>query len=102
MRVLGREKLAACIKQHEQVKGPVQTWFDHVSQATWRAPTDIKASYASASIVTSNCIVFNIKGGAYRLVALVNYDLQVVTVIFVDSHVEYDKINVAKLCKRCE
>ena len=35
--------------------------------------------------------VFNIKGGNYRLLSLINYSLQSVTVLEILTHPEYDK-----------
>ena len=47
--------------------------FRRLRQAEWKNSADIKASYAHASIVGADRVVFNIKGNAFRLVVAVDY-----------------------------
>ena len=68
-------------------------WFDEASNAAWTQPADIKAAYASASILKSRRVVFNIKGNDYRLIVAVAYRLGVVYVKFIGTHKQYDMIN---------
>ncbi len=49
--------------------------------------------YRHASFVADNRVVFNIGGNKYRLVAHVNYDLQIVYIKFVGTDAEYDRID---------
>lgn len=50
--------------------------------------------YASASIVGSDRVVFNIKGNDYRLVTAIDYRRQAVFIKWVGNHSDYDKIDV--------
>jgi mRNA interferase HigB len=43
-------------------------------KARWRNTAHVKRSQATASIVTADRIVFNVKGNAYRLVVAVDFD----------------------------
>ena len=65
--------------------------------ADWTSPNDVKAQYGNASIVANNRVVFNIKGNTFRLVVEISYITRIVYVLFVGTHAEYDKINVATL-----
>ena len=56
--------------------------------------TDVKTSYANASIVGSDRVVFNIHGNAYRLAAAIDYRRQVVFIKWLGTHADYDKIDV--------
>jgi len=56
-------------------------------------PPDIKARYATASILKTGRVVFNIKGNDYRLVTQVNYAAGIIRIRWVGTHAEYDKIN---------
>jgi mRNA interferase HigB len=38
--------------------------------------------------------VFNIKGNAYRLVAVIRFKIRTVFIKFIGTHAEYDKIDV--------
>lgn len=58
---------------------------------------DIKALYASASVVTADRVVFNIKGNDYRLVAAIDFEKAIVFIKWIGSHRDYDKINVREI-----
>ena len=51
------------------------------------------AQYASASILKSRRVVFNLKGNDYRLVVAVAYNTGFVYVKFVGTHAEYDAVD---------
>ncbi len=51
--------------------------------------------FGSASIVSANRVVFNIKGNDYRLVVSINYQLQVIFIKWLGTHAEYDRVDVA-------
>ena len=78
---------------HQQLKA----WFQEANKAEWKSPNEVKAEYPSASILTNNRIVFNIKGNNYRLIVKVNYDYQMLWIRFIGTHAEYDKINADKI-----
>ena len=58
--------------------------------------------FRSASIVSSERVVFNIKGNDYRLVVAINYHYQILLIIWLGTHEEYDKIDVAKVAHQKE
>ncbi len=66
---------------------------DEALAASWQTPQDIKNQYASTSFIGNNRVVFNIKGGNYRLVAAVAYRFQAVYIKFIGTHAEYDRID---------
>jgi mRNA interferase HigB len=53
----------------------------------------VKREYGTASIISSDRVVFNIKGNDYRLVTALDYERQIVFIKWVGSHREYDKID---------
>jgi mRNA-degrading endonuclease HigB of HigAB toxin-antitoxin module len=63
-------------------------------RAKWKNSSDVKASYASASIIGADRVVFNIKGNAYRLVAAVDYGRAIVFIKWLGTHKEYDAVDV--------
>ena len=52
-----------------------------------------KKTYANASILPDNRVVFNIKGNSYRLIVKFNYTKQWAFIRFIGTHAEYDKID---------
>lgn len=59
----------------------------------WRGPADIKQTFASASFLANNRVVFNIGGNNYRLIVEVSYKRHLIFVRFIGTHAEYDKID---------
>ena len=85
--------LIAFWTKHADVEGPLRAWVAHMRNATWQTPSDIKADFASASILGNNRVVFNIKGNDYRLIVAILYPTQSILIKFVGTHAEYDKID---------
>ena len=97
MRIISRRMLREFWNKHPDAAIPLQTWYRDVEHANWNSPADIKAIYRSASFVTNNRIVFNIKGNRYRLVIVVVYQHGVVYIRFVGTHKEYDRIDATTI-----
>jgi len=57
----------------------------------------VKRLYATASIVSSDFIVFNVKGNAYRLVVAVDFEKGIVWIKWVGAHKDYDRIDVREV-----
>ncbi|MBK9715312.1 MAG: urocanate hydratase [Kouleothrix sp.] len=76
---------------------PLRAWFHDAKVAVWTGPTDIRAVYASASLLAHNRVVFNIHGNRYRLIVAINYDYGIVYIRFIGSHAEYDRIDAATI-----
>jgi mRNA interferase HigB len=87
------DSLRGCSHQ-KAVKSALDSWFHEVQNSQWRTPADVTRSYATASIVSSDRVVFNIKGNAYRLVVAVDYQRQILFIKWLGTHAQYDKIDV--------
>lgn len=59
--------------------------------------TDVKKLYATASIVSAERVIFNIKGNDYRLVVAVDFEKQIVWIKWIGTHKAYDKIDVKEV-----
>jgi mRNA interferase HigB len=94
MRVVSKARLREFWERpgRGDAEGPLRAWHSHVSSksVTWESWADVKADFATASIVGS-CTVFNIGGNKYRLVARILYVCQKVFVLKVMTHAEYDE-----------
>ena len=71
----------------------LKTWYNTAINSNWLTPNDIKKSYANASVLKENRVVFNIKGNSYRLVVKINFEKQWLFIRFIGTHTQYDKIN---------
>ena len=94
MHVIAKRPLREHWEKRPDSKGALQAWFKEAEQAEWTTPADVKAKYASASILGDNRVVFNVCGNKYRLVVEVQYRAGIVWVKFVGTHTQYDGIDV--------
>jgi mRNA interferase HigB len=100
VRIIARSTLTRFIEKLEghkdrlALKAALDSWFQEARQAEWKSSSDVKASYANASIVGADRVVFNIKGNAYRLVTAVDYRRAIVFIKWLGTHKEYDAIDV--------
>lgn len=100
MRIIARRTLKRFIasrighKDHAALKAALEAWFDEVRRARWTSPADVKRHYRSASIVSGDRIVFNIKGNDYRLVIAVDFEKGIVWIKWIGTHAAYDRIDV--------
>ena len=57
----------------------------------------MKRLYRTASIITAERVVFNIKGNDYRLVAAIDYEKSIVWIKWVGAHADYERIDVKEV-----
>jgi mRNA interferase HigB len=103
MRIIARRTLREFVdgrrghKDYSALKAALDAWFDEVRKARWSGAADVKRSYATASIISADRIVFNIKGNDYRLVVAADYDKGIVWIKWIGTHKGYDKIDVKEV-----
>ncbi len=103
MRVIARGTLNGFVRNRVEaghrkaVKAQLDAWYAEVVKAQWKSSAELKSQYKSASVVSAEQVVFNIKGNDYRLVIAVNYAFQVVLIKWLGTHKEYDAINVEQV-----
>lgn len=93
MRIIALRTLREFWTDHADVEAALRAWYADAKRADWKTPEDIKAVYASASILSANRVVFNLRGNNYRLIVAINYGVGIVYIRFVGTHAAYDKIN---------
>ena len=91
MTVVGLEVLSEFTRTHAEVRSQLQAWLAEAEEAQWRVPEDIKRRYRTASFLSGNRVVFNLKGRKYRMVVKVSYQLQIVMVERMGTHAEYSE-----------
>ncbi len=90
MKLVGLPVLFEFCQRHADCQQAVSAWIAEVKSATWQTPNDIKARYSTASFLSDNRVVFNIKGNRYRLGVKIYYAAQTVIVKQAATHAEYD------------
>ncbi len=104
MWVLEERVLKAFWKANPPARGPLVAWLKEVEGARWQSTAEVRARYRTADFVGDK-VGFNIGGNKYRLVVRFRYaDLiakpqlnGIAFVVFVGTHGEYDRLDVAAL-----
>lgn len=92
-RIFSKGTLRDYWEQHPDSEQYLKTWYDTVLNSDWKNPAEVKQTYANASILKDNRVVFNIKGNSYRLILKFNFEKQWIFILFIGTHAVYDKMN---------
>lgn len=91
MRLVGRQLLDDFAMRHAEIRSPLNAWICEVEEAQWKGSADVKARYPTASFLSDNRVIFNIKGNKFRVETKLNYDVKVVLATRIGTHAEYSK-----------
>ena len=96
MRIIKEKTLTDYCREgkYKLAEEPLKAWIYEVRHSTWNNANELKLKYRNASIISSKRVVFNIKGNDYRLIVDIEYKLNIVFIVWMGTHEEYDKINV--------
>lgn len=103
MRIIARRTLRDFVERRaghrdqSALRAALDAWFDEVRKARWVSTAEVKRLYRTASVVTAERVVFNIKGNAYRLVAAIDFEKGIVWIKWIGSHADYDRIDVKEV-----
>ena len=92
-RIFAKSTLREFWEKNPESEQYLKTWFDTAINTDWETPNDVKQTYANASILKDNRVVFNIKGNSFRLVVKFNFKKKWIFIKFIGTHKEYDKID---------
>ena len=96
MRIIARRTLRAFVtsraghRDQPALKSALDAWFEEVRKARWKSSADVRRLYATASVVSAERVVFNIKGNSYRLVVAVDFAKSIVWIKWLGTHRDYD------------
>ena len=97
MILTGRDKLTAFQQRHARARKAIAAWVAEVEQAAWQSSHEVKQRFPSADAIGGNRVVFDLKGNDYRLVVVIQYVAGVVSVRFIGTHADYDRIDATRI-----
>ena len=97
MRIISRKTLIEYWEKHPETEQQLKAWYDEAINARWNSPNELKLQYHNSSVISRKRIVFNIKGNKYRLITDIEYKIDIVFIVWVGTHKEYDKLNVKEI-----
>jgi mRNA interferase HigB len=93
MKILNKELADRFIIKHADAIKPVDRWIEQMEKSVFSNHNELKAAFPSADYIGNSRYVFNIKGNNYRLVAVVLFTAGMITICYMGTHTEYDKID---------
>jgi mRNA interferase HigB len=87
------DELYAYAKKHPDAKKALISWIEAVESANWKKKLDVLADFPKAKMIKNNRARFEIVHNKYRLIILINYEAGRVSVRFIGTHNEYDRID---------
>jgi mRNA interferase HigB len=93
MEIINKELVDNFIARHADSGKAINRWIAQMEEATFKTHNELKLIFPNADYIGNSRYVFNIKGNDYRLVALILYAAGLITVCFIGTHAEYDKID---------
>jgi mRNA interferase HigB len=93
MEILNKRIIDDFVSNHADSAGAVNRWLEQMETAVFYNHNELKQYFPSVDYIGKSRYVFNIKGNNYRIVAVVFFAVGQITVCFIGTHAEYDKIN---------
>lgn len=90
MNIVSFKAIKKFTKKHANSRPSLNTWYKLTLKARWRSFDDVKKTFQAADLY-GQCLIFNIGGNNYRLIAGINYEAQTVYIKAILTHAEYDK-----------
>ncbi|WP_345234059.1 type II toxin-antitoxin system HigB family toxin [Hymenobacter saemangeumensis] len=93
--IINRRTLLAYCRQYPAAAVALQQWYAEMLYQEFANFNQLKAVYASASLIGDDRVVFNIMGNNYRLVVRFVFAYKTILLKWFGTHREYDQVDVA-------
>ena len=93
MQILNKELLENYMRKNVSSTTAINRWIKQIEKLTFSNPNKLKSIFPSVDYIGKSRYVFNIKGNDYRIIAVVLFTMDVITVCFIGTHAQYDKID---------
>ena len=97
MQIFGKREIERFIVKHAIAKRALEKWIKKVESSELKSHAELKQIFPSADYVGNAKYVFNIQGNGYRIVAVVVFIAGTLTIRFIGTHEEYNRIDCKKI-----
>ena len=95
MRIIKDSRFREFAKQYSRASVSLNNWHTVTRHANWQSFADLKNTFSSADQITLpngyRVVVFNIGGGAFRLITALHYNRGIVYIRKFLTHAQYSK-----------
>lgn len=97
MVIISKAVLRAFYRLHANSESSLEGWYELAKNADWKNFNEMRSTFNNVDAVGNDRYVFNIKGNSYRLVALIIFKVRTIFILFIGTHIEYDRIEASKV-----
>jgi mRNA interferase HigB len=90
VRILGTSILDEFARRHARARKPLANWEKVLRAASWKNSDEMNSTFNSVDYVGRQTI-FDVGGNNFRLIAMVDFNSQLIRISDVMTHTEYDK-----------
>jgi mRNA interferase HigB len=91
MVVVGIDKIDTFLRKHPECRQELSELVRELESSSLPDPNSLKSRYPACKVIDGRTVVFKVRGNRYRLSARVAYNTQVLVVIALETHAEYDR-----------
>ena len=89
MRIISKRKLREFWLSNSDAERALSVWYAIVRKMQWTSFSDVRATFRHADVY-KDCVIFDVGGNKFRIVAKVRFGIGRVYVRSVMTHKEYD------------
>jgi mRNA interferase HigB len=99
MRIIAKSVLLKFCKQkkYKAAEQALFAWHDEVKAGLWKNFNQLRQDFPKASVVGNDRVVFDINGGAFRLIVKFEFRINAVYIRFFGTHKEYEAVSAEKV-----
>lgn len=103
MRIISERKLREfwqeqTVSDQKRCENAMREWIKVVRLADWENFTDIRQTFNHSDIYKC-CVIFDVGGNKYRIIAKVKFEFKILYIRFVLTHRQYDEKKWQADCK---
>ena len=93
MHIIARKMLMDFSVKYPDSRIPLESWWKICKKNNFSSFNELKKTFSAVDIV-GKCVIFNIGGGKYRLIARINFTAHRMWIKYILSHANYEKLNL--------
>jgi mRNA interferase HigB len=97
MKIIRPMILEKFAKNHANARRSLAAWRKATEEANWKKNQDVLKDFPNAKMLPNKRARFEIVHNTYRLIAELDYEESIISIRFIGTHSEYDKIDATTI-----
>jgi len=102
MRIISVKRLRAFWEQNVGAREALESWNAFMKENRFGHPNELRTVFNHIDFIGDGVAIFNIKGNDYRLIVHIKYKWQVIFILWIGTHTEYDRLTKDQIKKMKE